>query len=528
MIRNGAAGNWAITYTIQYYSGWGILGGLIERWEEASTSGSLSFNIDSNTNEVGYSVGSGNTPNYVFQLFEVHNEIATISPEDADNALVPADGTDKVNVPLSADQYVLWPQQTTVGGATTTTTTYSLIHVGKLGYQKTDGEEGKGTWRYEDSSYLHEYPDSLKYMFSLTEGAKFGSVYGNTLGGDYDGGQGFVKAPLGTDGSQTFIPMGCISFKVNKNPTEGDPIKIRVIVAVPTSDVVNGLSYDEDYYFGLWKNSVASGQNQTFNFEKGGAIEMFELPRSQPLFNGQEDSASDTYGEANPVRIQYDANGNAQIDSDEQTYYNTYFQGEIVLVAYEFTVTEAGVYTLGATNGPMQIVYFSADGVASLGRDGTGGAYLQGIDFVYDTVDYSSANKIVTVTMIPNTTDPNAPNYVNPDQEDYNYYYESSCIMHFDNDVQNQNDFVNIYHEEIYLRRYYKAPSQAEGTTAPVQRTVLSFTVKNSSEVSQLESNRYVKCEPYAVKSDEVITTYYVTINGTKTLVIDHKSSRAK
>ena len=425
-----------------------------------------------------------------YQIYEVYTEIAPISPDDAPNGMVPADGTNKVNVPLSAMDYVLWPQTVTSGAATQTTTRYTLLNVADLGY---DAATKKGTWRYANGQYLHEYTNSLKYMFAMTEGAKFGSVTSNVLGGDYDGGAGFVKATLGTDGAQTFIPMGCISFKVNKTPAADDPIKIRVIVAVPTSDVVGGLGYNEDYYFGLWQNSVASGQNQQFNFEKNGTIAKFELPRSQPLFNGQEATPSDTTGYNNPIQIQYDANRNGVIDSDEGTYYSTYFQGETVLVAYEFTVYEAGVYTMGTTQGPMQIVYFSADGVASMGRDGTGGAQLQGIDFVYDTYNYVSADKdkIVTVGNVPEQSS---------NTEDYNYYYESSCLLFFDNNTKHNNEFVKIFHEKIYIRRYI------DTTITAVQKTALNFKVTEGTELSTLPTNRYVKLEEYAQKCDKINT----------------------
>jgi len=487
-------GGWQVKFTNVRYKNYSWF-----QWEdEVYSQRFMTYSVDSNQ------FGLGNSSGTTFQLFEVHNEIATISPDDADNALVPADGTNKVNEPLSAKDYVLWPQQTTSGSATTTTTTYSLFHVGKLGV----GEDGNGTWRYENGKFLYQMSDALKYMFSMTEGAKYGTVNSNTLGGDWDGGDAFVKATLGTDGSETFIPMGCISFKVNKDPDPTDPIKIRVIVAVPTSDSVNGLTYNEDYYFGLWKNSVAAGQNQTFNFEKNGTIAKFELPRSQPLFNGQESSATDTVGANNPIRVQYDANNNGVIDTDtEGTYYNTYFQGETVLVAYEFTVTEAGVYTLGATNGPMQIVYFSADGVASMGRDGTGGAYLQGIDFVYDNYGYTSSttttantNKIITVNNAPEDS---------ADTEDYNFYYESSCILFFDNEVKNQTKFVNIYHEKIYVRRWI------DESLTTVQKTKLTLSVTEGSELSTLESNRYVKLERYAQKSDTVDIKEYTVSQPT-------------
>ncbi len=436
-----------------------------------------------------------------FNLYEV--EIKHVRIEGEQTGLVPKDdATNTVEDILYANQYVLYPQgaNAVVGGAAVTSEDpiYALIDVSKLGY---DASTEKGTWRYASGSLLADLPDGLKYVFDLKQGAKYGSVTSNVLGGDWDGGDAFVKATLGTDGSETFIPMGCISFKVNKDPVEGDPIKIRVIVAVPTSSVPNGLSYEEDYYFAIWQNDVAAGQNQQFNFAEDGALQKFELPRSQPLYDTNGNRVDNNAGSA--ISVQYDANGNGVIDAEtESTVYTTYFQGETVLVAYEFTVTEKGVYTLGATNGPMQIVYFSADGVASLGRDGTGGAYLQGIDFVYDTVDYAdkTSNKIVTVTT-------QIPDNQNADVENYNYYYESSCILRFDNNVQHNNQFVSIWHEKIYVRRFVND----EELVNENQKTQLNFKVAEGTELSTIESNRYVKCEPYAIKSDKVVTTYTVT-----------------
>lgn len=491
------SGGWQVKFApVRYQEHVGGILGFGGSWEPREYSQRyMTFNAENNQ------FGLGNTSGTTFLLFEVHSEIATISPDDAPNGMVPADGTNKVNVPLSAMDYVLWPQTVTSGAATTTTTRYTLLNVADLGY---DAATEKGTWRYANGQYLHEYTNSLKYMFAMTEGAKFGTVYSNTLGGDYDGGEGFVKATLGTDGSQTFIPMGCISFKVNKTPDPDDPIKIRVIVAVPTSDVVGGLGYNEDYYFGLWQNSVASGQNQQFNFEKNGTIAKFELPRSQPLFNGQETTPSDTTGYNNPIQIQYDANGNGVIDTDESTYYNTYFQGETVLVAYEFNVDQAGVYTMGTTQGPMQIVYFSADGVASMGRDGTGGAQLHAIDFVYDTYGYVDADedKIVTVGNAPEQSS---------DTEDYNYYYESSCLLFFDNNTKHNNEFVKIFHAKIYIRRYI------DTTITAVQKTALNFKVTEGTELSTLQTNRYVKLEEYAQKCDKINEEGYTVSQPTGT-----------
>lgn len=485
------AGLWSVYFSdIKYRSkGW------FQSWKDQKTNRYLTFA----NNQFGLSTSSSAT--YQFLIFEVHTEFEVLTEGDSPNAMVPQEGTGKTQHSLSAMDYVLWPQTVTNGATTTIDTKYTLLNVADLGY---DAATQKGTWRYANGQYLHEYTNSLRYMFAMTEGAKFGSVTSNVLGGDWDGGSGFVKATLGTDGAQTFIPMGCISFKVNKTPSEDDPIKIRVIVAVPTSDDIAGLGYNEDYYFGLWQNSVASGQNQQFNFEKNGTIAKFELPRSQPLFIDQSTTPADTIGYNNPIQIQYDANRNGVIDTEESTYYTTYFQGETVLVAYEFNVDQAGVYTLGTTQGPMQIVYFSADGVASMGRDGTGGAQLHAIDFVYDTYGYADADedKIVTVGNAPEQSS---------NTEDYNYYYESSCLLFFDNNTKHNNEFVKIFHEKIYIRRYI------DTTITAVQKTALNFKVTEGTELSTLQTNRYVKLEEYAQKCDKINEKGYTVSQPTGT-----------
>lgn len=440
----------------------------------------------------GSALSTGTTQNYGLYLYEIRTEIIMLAPEDAPDALVPADGSNKVNENLPADQYILWPMDTFSGATVSQNTTYGVISLEGLG---TEG--GKG-WRYSDGDFLYEKDGALRHIFDLVNGASFGTVASNLFntGGDLDLSNAFVKATLGSDGSQTYIPMGCVSFKVNKTPAEDDPIKIRVIVAVPTSDVAGGLNANE-YAFGLWQNSLYSGQSETFNFEQNGTIAKFELPRSQPLAK-DADGNFVTTGATRYVYFDKDKSGAIEeSEMTEDNLYNTYFQGETVLVAYEFNVTEAGVYTLGAINCPMQIVYFSADGVASMGRDGTGGAALQGIDFVYDTVDYSDANKIVTVNNAPTEEfkDENGIVY-----ENYNYYYESSCLLHFDNNVQYQNEWVKIFREKIFIRRYYDKNSSEE-----YQKTALNFKVEGE-ELTQ--ETHYVKFESYSDKSDTVKETY--------------------
>lgn len=495
-----------VVYTkVPEYSGgyWGF-GATLKRDKQRY----LTF--DATNNAFGTGANNQNNQNaFPFILYELQTEIRWIKSD----ALVPSESENNVSVP--ADQYVLYPQydeNTPMPGAAqlqSTDPTYGLINIANLGYQLNDPSDpskgGAGTWKWKNGQLLGNYRDEagnligLKYIFDLVEGPKYGTLQSSAFGtdGDWDNKNSFVKAKLGTDGAYTYIPMGCISFKVNVDRPADDPIKIRVIVAVPTSATPNGLGTEgssDDYYFALWQSSLYSGSTETITFSETAPIQKFELPRSQPLFDDDGNRVDNRDG----VQIRYDRNGNGAIDEDEAaTEYEAYFQGETVLVAYEFTVTAAGVYTIGATNGPMQIVYFSADGVASLGRDGTGGAQLEGIDFVYDNYGYSGLGsnpaKIVTVTTkIPAEQDDNV--------ENYNYYYESGCMLFFDNEVRHQNEYVSIWHEEIYIRRVID-----ETDTQHVQKTKLSFSVKNGTELSVQELNRYVKCEPYALKHDEVV-----------------------
>ena len=113
-------------------------------------------------------------------------------------------------------------------------------------------------------------------------------------------------------------------------------------------------------------------------------------------------------------------------------------------MAYEFNIptSEVGIYFMGASNSPMQIVYFSVDGVADEGFDGTFADGLLGsIDFVYA----NSANKILTVDK-KNTTG-------SVDENVETYYYPSHWFIYTDN-LNAINDVIN--YEKFYARRYIK------------------------------------------------------------------------
>jgi hypothetical protein len=210
---------------------------------------------------------------------------------------------------------------------------------------------------------------------------------------------------------------------------------------VPVSRFYDGsseesLTTDWDYYLGLWQTQDKEDGQFGFNtMDQQSAIQKFELPRSRPY--DPADSAAKT-DENNYILVQ---NGN-------QTY-RCYLNGDRVLVAYRFTVYEAGTYVLGTAIGessitdstdysyPMEIVYCAADGTASEGNDGTIGSVTGSLDYVYD---YN--NKIINVQ---NYDAGEGPSSSTPD---YNYYYHSHIITYTDNSTTPINNL------KIYPYRY--------------------------------------------------------------------------
>lgn len=291
--------------------------------------------------------------------------------------------------------------------------------------------------------------EDLLKKFKMVKGITFGgslNILNGTLGSD-----GIITAPVGTDGVEANIPQACVAFKINK-PMQA---KIRVIVSVATSEFYPG---EEEYdlggytrYFNLWKMEAA-GDSWVQIFRAENYLERFEIPRSHPY------DPSITAANAPHLTVKYnDAN------------YRCYLNGDRVLIAYEFIVdttsadTGVGVYCLGmsgiAADGsvvgdvPMEIVYFSADGVASAGRDGLSGSQIGTIDFVYDYGD-----KIVTVTESSST---NAEG-----KEDYNTYYPSYCLLHFNpktaDSTPENPQYVDVNNEMVIIRRYVDTTANSD------------------------------------------------------------------
>jgi hypothetical protein len=277
---------------------------------------------------------------------------------------------------------------------------------------------------------------------------------------------GLIRAPVGPEGTYTDIPSGGIAFKVNKTTTE--PQKIRVIIAVPISEHYVG---DEDFelgsydrYFCLWEMGENDGSGSAI-FEAKDYIERFQIPCSYPYQPGTTPSSE----KSKFVTVTY-----------EGTSYRCYLNGDRILVAYEFKVYNEGVYVLGTStstsdgdgiildkdSSPMEIVYFSADGVASSGRDGQNGSQLGTVDYVY-----SYNNIIVPVEERSSTNDAG--------KEDYSTYYPSYCMLYMNSLVNSTSDnYADVWKEEVYIRRYVtdeENPASSSGYITTKSKSIIAY-----------------------------------------------------
>jgi len=322
----------------------------------------------------------------------------------------PKDG--KTNISLSCDEYVLYPNSTSdlSGGATSTADpTYTVKRIEQGGSQHLAQNDSvlyfNQGWKSGEGKYLTN--DALHMSFVLSDGISSINL-ANLFNGDtgLDSSE-YVRAPIGTDGKESYIPLGCLAFRVNASGSEQ---KVRVIVSVPQTDcyygevggngqIINPLDYTNDYYFCMWQVEAAGEQTIT-SISLENCMTAFELPRSNTYRPGNNAGSE----QSNYVTVIYQGNT-----------YRTYLNGNRVLVAYEFSVSEEGVYVLGSNKG-CEIVYFSADSTASEGRDGESSYKMGTIDYVYE-----NSGRIVTVL----NSDP-----VKDNAEDYQYYYPSLALFY--------------------------------------------------------------------------------------------------
>ena len=132
---------------------------------------------------------------------------------------------------------------------------------------------------------------------------------------------------------------------------------------------------------------------------------------------------------------------------------------------------------------PMEIVYFSADGVADSGYDGSASGQLGTLDFVY-----SYGGEIVTVTERSST-----------DAEgnlDYSTYYQSYCLIYMNSKFD--GTAVDINNEKVYVRRYVDTgtPESSEGyNTNTDKQTVIAI---------NFGGDKYTRITQHSLLSDNV------------------------
>jgi hypothetical protein len=369
--------------------------------------------------------GSNSVPIYIYKVTgntDNVNEVPyTYIPNDTSATKLPA------------NQYVFYPQVEATGDATKTTTSYMIKSLEDLGWGNSEGDK---IWKLDENgnpviNKMFDIKQSVDWSLALNLGN-----WGVNLG---EGG-GTVLAPVGSGSyqKQVYIPTGTIAFCINKVPVGG--AKIRVIVKVPQSDGLRSLGMNSDsnsgdHYLGIWqgKEKQSNSWFSYSSFNINDAYKKVELPRSQSWIDGTSNSHYVNSNGASTANEYLDVTYNGQ-------NYTTMLQGGHYLMAYEFVVDNEGLYILAATDVRMQIAYCSVDGVASSGRDGTGGSPLGNIDFVYDNGD-----KVLLVT--------DGGTGENGEEDPSQYYYESFVLVHFSN-IDDNGNLHSINSEKLSIYRW--------------------------------------------------------------------------
>lgn len=397
----------------------------------------------------------------------------------------PQSGTGGIQ--FNANEHVLYA--TTNGD----TTSYEVMDVTKLPNLGNSEMVGWKSGNAADGENGLLSGKDLVKKFSTEKGIQFGAVL--NIGNLQLGTNGMITAPVGKLGTYADIPLSCVAFRINKEGTQ----HIRVIISVSVSEYYVGedgvdnpnILAESTRYFNLWQINE-SGSEMLGLFTKNSAVERFEIPRSFPYEPGT--ISTEYTGELEGFyTVQYNGQD-----------YGMYMNGDRILVAHEFTVSEVGLYILGPSgfnfdsNGfmenfegpdvPMEIVYFSADGVASSGRDGASASQIGSIDYVYDF-----GGEIITVT----DTSENGEG----DKENYSTYYPSYCLTYFENTkVLVDEQFVSINNEHVKIRRYVAdqtPPTSSEGFAQMSYLTSIKY---------MLGGDRYANIVQYSRFCDNVET----------------------
>ena len=294
--------------------------------------------------------GNGNTEFYIYQVV-AYDVIGT----NFKGQWVPTDRSKAIS--LRADEYLLWrePEWTTNQGPATDTPynkPYTIRRIGALG-----AENG---WKLGNGQIIPADYKPNKYF----------NISGTTfMGNQWNSNKEYIiHVPLPAGGKVEQVPIGTLSFFVN---TMKENPYIRVIVKVPT---LTAHKSEAESILGVWQVAEQYWPNKP-----RGCV---PLPISQPQ------SANNQQPSPNPLTVRY-----------EGKEYQTYLQGETVLLATEFTLKKTnpmypyvngipGPFFVAQTYEPLNPVYFAAEGVANgkpeISSGGNGSVELGNIDFVYD------------------------------------------------------------------------------------------------------------------------------------------------
>ncbi len=421
----------------------------------------------------------------VFFLYEL------VTSQNIDEGVVtydPETGTTS-KVDLAPNEYVFFANSAASTGNADDDNTYNLIKISDLPERLWQDGEGNSLASTAGSA-------ALAKKFTMKQAIKFGvslnldfSGWGLPNLGTFNS-NGLMTAQVGNPTSNAIIPKGCVAFRVDKAT---DDKKIRVIVAVPISEYYRGQLDDDDNeigtelhyrYLNMWHLSDAPTGLGAETFNAGDYLDRFAIPNSRP-YDPKKSISDATY-----INVKADIDGTTGIDSDT---YRCYLNGDRVLIAYEFTITKdmgTGIFILGTTGystnvyeeqsspaigsgtyvaTPMEIVYFSADGIASEGHDGNNYSPTGTIDFVYD----NASNSILTVDNLgPSVTAGATPDYAT-------YYYPSYSTVYFDNEMKPDGTYVRIHEAQISLRRQVDSVT-TEGTTTVTPTIYYKFITKDN------------------------------------------------
>lgn len=402
-------------------------------WEITINGSKIDFNGENFTVDFWETSGSTAIPIQIYKILDGEYK------SNANDAYNPKNNEAER---LPANQYVFYPTTSTSGGTKKLETKYEVLSLQSLGWKTGDSAE---VWATDENG-----KSVINKMFNIKKSVNWGlaATFGN-FGVDLGSGDdGMIVAPVGTGSYQrsVYLPTGSLAFNINK--ITGDYATIKVIVKVPHTNTVGGLGLDgtdNDHFIGIWKGTEKTSSWFSFaTFSEDGAIQKVELPRSQRLIddNGNAYDATEQY-----ITAYYGHTNKGEYT--EQNKYYTLLQGGYYLLAYEFKVAETGLYILAASsNINMQLAYCRVEGVASVGRDGSGGSILGNIDFVYD-----NGEKVLLVTDVQTVQSESTENggTENVGEDPTKYYYESFILVHFtnvDDDMKLHvinNEMLSIY-----------------------------------------------------------------------------------